>query len=121
MKAMNKQELKEKLAIECTTIDRFGAVVIDKTPAEMIDWVYNIMQEAIADHEEKQNVIKVKALRKKGTDKWFHYLDEYHSYVALDTFKQTGQGMIDAQNIHPFPPDAELVDIEIRIVEPLNK
>ena len=71
---------------------------------------------AIADH--LKFGIKAKALRKKGTNEWYHYLDQYHSYVALNTFKELGQSMIDHQDIHPFPADAELIDITIIVNEP---
>lgn len=109
---MNKQELKEELAIECTTIDRNGSVIIDKTPAEMIDWVYNIIQQSIAEHEAKRKVIKAKAMRKKGTNLW--YRDSKRAKPTEFISK-----VYPLNYNHAFAPyDSELVDIEIRVVEP---
>lgn len=78
--------------------------------------------EAIADHEASKTVIKAKALRKKGTDKWYQI-----DYVALDDgnfpfrtrrlpdlwhdeYRKDGIGFVAESNL---PSDAELIDIEI--------
>lgn len=63
----------------------------------------------------KLNVIKAKALRKKGTDKWYMFTIktkwiecEYPKTLPLET---TGMEMFD------LPSDSELVDLEIRVIE----
>ena len=79
-------------------------------------------QQAIAEHEASKTVIKAKALRKKGTDKWYQI-----DYVALDDgnfpfrtrrlpdlwhdeYRKDGIGFVAESNL---PSDAELIDIEI--------
>lgn len=59
-------------------------------------------------------VIHAKALRKKGTDKWYIYLDEWISEKGHSFLKHS---IIDADTyeFEDIPQDAELVDIEIRV------
>ena len=62
----------------------------------------------------KLNVIKAKALRKKGTDKWYCWNNYYSNFEASAEFKIVWGKM----EFYDLPKDAELVDLEIRVIEP---
>lgn len=60
----------------------------------------------------KLNVIKAKALRKKGTDKWYYFATDGRFYPSRTIDIEAGRTLTTP------PSDAELVDIEIRVIEP---
>jgi len=72
-------------------------------------WIEGILQAYHAAQLEAG--IKAKALRKAGTDEWYHWNMEvgYFPYKSIEAFKD--------EYIYDLPADAELVDITI-IVKP---
>ena len=60
----------------------------------------------------KGDVIKAKALRKKGTDKWYYFATDGRFYPSRTIDIEAGRTLTTP------PSDAELVDIEIRVIEP---
>lgn len=71
-----------------------------------------IVSDAITKHDASKEVIHAKAIRKKGTDKWYIYLDEWISEKGHSFLKHS---IIDADTyeFEDKPQDAELVDIDI--------
>ena len=79
--------------------------------------VFEMLNEFERICKDEDHVIKAKALRKKGTDEWyFDFIDEIHkdkSWIGLI------QSIMTANYYKGhLPPDAKLVDIEIRVIEP---
>lgn len=58
--------------------------------------------------------IKAKALRKKGTDEWYVWNNYYSYFEASKEFKIVWGEMIN----YDLPEDAEIINVEIRIIEP---
>lgn len=129
---MTKEEIKKQISDSSIQVQLYGndgqeVVKGNKAKEHLIKWIYEWIDEAIAEHEAGKTVIKAKALRKKGTDKW---------YVAYESGKIPNQETLyfnetrsingaahnydfwyKSQNFYP-PADAELIDIEITIPKP---
>lgn len=103
-------------------IDKWEYLIPEFYHVELAEDLDSVIQQAIAEHEASKTVIKAKALRKKGTDKWYQI-----DYVALDDgnfpfgtrrlpdlwhdeYRKDGIGFVAESNL---PSDAELIDIEI--------
>ena len=103
-------------------IDKWEYLIPEFYHVELAEDLDSVIQQAIAEHQAGKTVIKAKALRKKGTDKW---------YVAYESGKIPNQETLyfnetrsingaahnydfwyKSQNFYP-PADAELIDIEI--------
>ena len=108
---MKKETLLNEIACAVISLERenkSGAYIKD---AEKIisDW--------IDKYEAEKELIIAKALRKKGTDKWYDILDLgiMHGFPCLLIEDATEEFLVE---IGSFPKDAELVDIEIKISKP---
>ena len=117
---MTKEELKSSL--ESFFVSKYGLPKNQHLPLNFDLMLSSVISQAIAEHEASKTVIKAKALRKKGTDKWYQI-----DYVALDDgnfpfrtrrlpdlwhdeYRKDGIGFVAESNL---PSDAELIDIEI--------
>ena len=106
---------------------------------EILNWIFkskdgaswNEVSEMLNEFErickDETPVIKAKALRKKGTDKWYDCIECESFDFDNDIIIATGWGFPNGtllssaltfcNTAYPLPPDSELVDLEIRIIE----
>lgn len=70
--------------------------------------------------EREASGIRAKALRKRGTDQWYYFKNEYLKYFCSPIPEPLPPICYPVPRI-PYPNDAELVDVIILVTEPDKK